>query len=87
MRVKVKLYAELKQYGLDETDEFDLDIDTIKHQNINPVAGISINNLIQFLGIPDYLRFRVLINGRHPHSSSRIKYRDTVIIFPVIDGG
>jgi molybdopterin converting factor small subunit len=77
MPVRVHLFAYLTKYSPTGGEKFDLDLG----------PGTTLGQLIEKLGIPPDFEKRVLVNGRHADSSTRLSEGDDVFIYPPAAGG
>ena len=74
MAVKVKLFATLRQERFDE-------------QDIDYVANITVQNVIQNFNIPQQDVAIIFINGKHANLDQELNDGDTLSLFPPIGGG
>jgi sulfur-carrier protein len=74
MRINVKLFATLQQ---GRRHEEDLEIP----------SGTTVSGIIEDLCLPMKEIKVVLINSRHADLSSELSDGDTLVLFPLVDGG
>ncbi len=74
MKVKVKLFATLKQYGPEE-------------QELEIPDGSTVADLVGLLKIPREIPLLRIVNSLHVRPEHRLKDGDTVALFPPIAGG
>ena len=77
MKVKLRLFANLRKYGPDPSGDFSLDMET----------GATVGRVIEKLGIPDEVKRVVLLNGRHAKSDTLLAENDGITLFPPMTGG
>ena len=77
VRVKVNLFANLRQYAPGGKDCFNLEL--------SPEANAS--QLVQTLGIPPNAQLVILVNGRQAQEETSLTDGDTVTLFPPMAGG
>jgi molybdopterin converting factor small subunit len=77
MPVRVHLFAYLTKYSPTGGEKFDLDLG----------PGPTVGQLLEILRIPPDFEKRVLVNGRHADSSTRLSEGDDVFIYPPAAGG
>jgi molybdopterin converting factor small subunit len=76
MRIKVKLYGDLKRHAPGARNQFAL--------TLAPEA--TLGDVHEMLAIPED-RHVSLINGRRAGRQARFKEGDTLVLFPPISGG
>ena len=76
MRIKVKLYGDLKAHAPGDKTQFEVILD--------PVA--TLEDFFKIFAISED-RCVALINGRRADKEARLKEKDTLVIFPQICGG
>lgn len=81
------MYAALKKYGPNERNEFSLEMKPGEIKTEKLGSGIYLDKVLNFLEIPDSLNFSVLVNGSYSDRTRPLKNGDTLIIFPLLDGG
>ncbi len=74
MKVKVKLFASLRQFGPDE-------------QIADFPEGTTIDAVVQALKIPGTIRLLRVVNGEHRPDDHVLKDGDDLALFPPIAGG
>lgn len=74
MKIIVKLFANLRDFGP-------------KYQEIEIPDNFALNDLINYLGIPENYPMIRLINGDFAEINQSLKDGDTVSLFPPIAGG
>ena len=74
MKVRVKLFASLRQFGPDEeTREFN--------------DGTTIDQVVDILNIPRTIRLLKIVNGEHRPADHVLQDGDDLALFPPIAGG
>ena len=74
MKVRVKLFASLRQFGPDEeTREFN--------------DGTTIDQVVDILNIPRTIRLLKIVNGEHRPADHVLLDGDDLALFPPIAGG
>ena len=74
MKVRVKLFASLRQFGPDEeTREFN--------------DGTTIDQVVDILKIPRTIRLLKIVNGEHRPADHVLQDGDDLALFPPIAGG
>ena len=74
MKVKVKLFAFLRQFGPDE-------------QTVELPEGTAIDDVVRSLKLPGTIRLLRIVNGEHQPSDHVLKDGDELALFPPIAGG
>lgn len=74
MKVTVKLFATLRDYGP-------------KYSEIDIKEGTSLKDLIKMFNIPDDFPLIRLVNGEFANNEYELKEGDIVSLFPPIAGG
>lgn len=74
MKVKVKLFASLRQFGPDE-------------QVMELPERQTIDDVVQLLRIPGTIRLLKIVNGEHRPADHALKDGDDLALFPPIAGG
>jgi len=74
MKVKIKFFALLRQFGPDE-------------QVIEFPEGTTVNDAIHSLNIPGTIRLLKIVNGEHRPADHVLKDGDELALFPPIAGG
>jgi molybdopterin converting factor small subunit len=74
MKVKIKFFALLRQFGPDE-------------QVIEFPEGTTVNDVIHSLNIPGTIRLLKIVNGEHRPADHVLKDGDELALFPPIAGG
>jgi molybdopterin converting factor small subunit len=74
MKVKVKLFASLRSFGLDE-------------QVLELTALTTIDDVIHILRIPETIRLLRIVNGVHRPADTVLHDSDELALFPPIAGG
>jgi molybdopterin converting factor small subunit len=74
MKVKVKLFASLRQFGPDE-------------QVIELPERKTIDDVVQLLSIPGTIRLLKIVNGVHRPADHALNDGDDLALFPPIAGG
>lgn len=77
MRIRVKLYGEMKQFAPGKESQFDLTL----------LPGVPLADALEILGIPRDSPHTVLVNGRRVKKSTGLKENDILVIFPQLCGG
>lgn len=73
--IKLELLATLKRYEPDTPDRFSIP------------AEISVRELIEILGIPEYEVNLVFLDGERGNLDSKLTGRERVCLFPPLGGG
>lgn len=74
MKVKVKLFALLRQFGPDE-------------QVVELAEGTTIDDIVRSLKLPGTIRLLRIVNGEHRPEDHVLKDGDELALFPPIAGG
>lgn len=74
MKVKLKLFALLRQFGPDE-------------QVVELPEGTTIDDVIRSLKLPGTIRLLRIVNGEHRPADHILKDGDELALFPPIAGG
>ncbi len=74
MRIKIKLFASLRQGRFDIADRDFPD-------------GSAIRDVLKEISVPEKEAHIIFINGRHADPGSVLKEGDTLSVFPLIGGG
>ena len=74
MKVKVKLFALLRQFGPDE-------------QMVELPEGTTIDDVVRSLKLPGTIRLLRIVNGEHRPTDHVLKDGDDLALFPPIAGG
>ena len=74
MKVKVKLFATLRQFGPEE-QEMELPEDS------------TLEDAVKILKLPEKIPLLKIVNGEHRSIHYRLKERDEIALFPPIAGG
>ena len=74
MKVKVKLFALLRQFGPDE-------------QTVELPEGTTIDDVVRSLKLPGTIRLLRIVNGEHRPTDHVLKDGDDLALFPPIAGG
>lgn len=74
MKVKIKLFASLRQFGPDE-------------QMTEFPEGTTVDDAIHSLNIPVTIRLLRIVNGEHRTADHVLKDGDELALFPPIAGG
>lgn len=74
MKVKVKLFALLRQFGPDE-------------QVVELSEGTTIDDIVRSLKLPGTIRLLRIVNGEHRPTDHVLKDGDELALFPPIAGG
>ncbi len=77
MQVNVQLFSNLREYAHTEKDNFVVEL----------APEATVEQLIEYLGIPSSVQRVVLINGRHAKDNSPLANGDNVVLFPPMTGG
>ena len=77
MRVKIRLFSNLKQYGPGQEGAFPLDLE----------VGATVHGLVEALEIPPLVKRVILVNGYHCQKDTVLADGDTVTVFPPMAGG
>ena len=79
MRIKIKLYATLRQYGpsVSPAAGFTLDLP----------AGSDVAGAVEHLGIPDGVALVAMVNNQVVHLDHAVVAGDVVSLFPPVAGG
>ena len=77
IKVKVNLYANLRQYSPSNERSFSLDL----------ASGSTVRNLINKLQIPQNVKMVILINGRPADADTLLSSEDNIIFYPPLEGG
>ena len=77
MRVKIRLFSNLKQYGPGQEGAFPLDLE----------VGATVHGLVEALEIPPLVKRVMLVNGYHCQKDTVLADGDTVTVFPPMAGG
>jgi molybdopterin synthase sulfur carrier subunit len=74
MKVTVKLFATLRDYGL-------------PYQEIEVAENVTVGDVVQTLGLPDKTPLLIIINGKFYDLEHPVKDNDVIALFPPIAGG
>ncbi len=74
MKVRVKLFASLRQFGPDE-------------QVAEFPEGTTISDVVRMLKVPSTIRLLRIVNGEHRPDDHVLKDGDDLALFPPIAGG
>jgi molybdopterin converting factor small subunit len=74
MKVKVKLFALLRQFGPDE-------------QVVELAEGTTVDDVVRSLKLPGTIRLLRIVNGEHRPADHVLKDGDELALFPPIAGG
>ena len=74
-KIQVKLYATLRKFLPDDSNEMDID------------PGTSVRDLLKRLGIPDTEAKLIFINGRRGSIDTILQGGERLGIFPPVGGG
>ena len=74
MKVKVKLFASLREYGPEE-------------QIIDLPDNATVEDAINLLNLPDKFPLLKIVNGEHRPPTHHLKGGDDLALFPPIAGG
>lgn len=74
MKVKVKLFALLRQFGPDE-------------QIVELAEGTTIDDVVRSLKLPGTIRLLRIVNGEHQPADHILKDSDELALFPPVAGG
>ena len=74
MKVKVKLFALLRQFGPDE-------------QTVELPEGTTVDDVVRSLKLPGTIRLLRIVNGEHRPADHVLKDGDELALFPPIAGG
>jgi sulfur carrier protein ThiS len=77
MRVQIRRFAMLRQYGPPGEDPTALDVP----------QGTSAADLLARMGIPTGVDTVILVNGRHAVGQTPLAEGDVVTLFPPVEGG
>jgi molybdopterin converting factor small subunit len=77
MKVRVHAFANLRDYAPDAGGQFELTL----------ADGSTVAGLLAALGIPEAVEAVVLVNGRRAESTTPLAEKDTVTLFPPMEGG
>jgi molybdopterin converting factor small subunit len=77
MEIEVKGYASMGAYTshLGHENKFDVP------------EGATIGDLFGLIGVPQYLKKVVIVNGRHQTDEYVLAQNDVVVFFPPLEGG
>jgi molybdopterin synthase sulfur carrier subunit len=79
MIIKVRLFANLRDYLPPGSDRFSCQIETND--------GAAVGDILNRLNIPDDMPKIILINGIHSDQKDLLKDGDVISVFPPIAGG
>jgi len=74
MKVRIKLFATLRNYGPEE-------------QEAELPEGATLEDAIAFLALPAHIPLLRIVNGEHRDPKHRLKEGDEIAFFPPIAGG
>jgi molybdopterin converting factor small subunit len=74
MKVKIKLFATLRNYGPDE-------------QEVELPANATLEDAIQLLNLPEKIPLLKIVDGEHRPGKHPLKEGDEIALFPPIAGG
>ena len=74
MKVKIKLFATLRQFGPDE-------------QEVILPDGATVHDAITLLNLPEKIPLLKIVNGEHRPPAYSLKDGDELALFPPIAGG
>lgn len=74
MRVKIKLFATLRNYGPDE-------------QEVELPANATLEDAIKLLNLPEKIPLLKIVDGEHRNLKYPLKEGDEIALFPPIAGG
>lgn len=74
MKITIKLFASLKQYGPEE-------------QETTVPENMTVADVIEMLKIPDKMPMLRIVNGEHVDKNYHLKEGDVLALFPPIAGG
>ena len=77
MRIQVRLFATLRQYGPPGEEPFPLEVE----------EGALVGHVLETLGIPAEVQKVILLNGRHAKVDDRVDDGDVLTLFPPVEGG
>lgn len=77
IKVRVRLYASLNKYSLNENNFFDVELE----------EGSSVEGLLKKLGIPPKYATLVIVNGNQQKKTAILQDGDEVRLFPPVAGG
>jgi molybdopterin converting factor small subunit len=77
MRVQIRLFSNLRQYGPDGEGSYQLELG----------VGATVHQLVEKLEIPSLVKRVILVNGYHGNENTVLADGDTVTIFPPMAGG
>lgn len=74
MKVRIKLFATLRNFGPEE-------------QEIEVPENATIEDVIKLLKLPEKIPLLRIVNGEHRNLNYRLKEGDVIALFPPIGGG
>ncbi len=74
MKVKIKLFATLRNYGPEE-------------QEAELPEGATLEDAVALLALPGHIPLLRIVNGEHRDAKYRLKEGDVIAFFPPIAGG
>ena len=77
MRIRIRLFANLRQYAPGDDSNFHLELG----------SGTTVGLLLERLHIPAPVKAVILVNGYHAKEENQLADGDTVILFPPMAGG
>jgi molybdopterin converting factor small subunit len=82
MRIRVKLYATLRQYVPNSADL------PVREEGWEVADGATLGDVVKMVNLPDGLRPLTLVNGAHCNDQGRIlKDGDALLLYPLMAGG
>ena len=82
MKIKVKLYATLRQYVPSSADLL------VREEGWEVADGATLGDVVKMVNLPDGLRPLTLVNGAHCNDQGRIlKDGDALLLYPLMAGG
>lgn len=81
MKIRVKLYATLRQYIPNAAD-------MTRNEGVEVTDGTTVGQVMEMLHLPENLRVLSLLNGTHcKEKETKLKDGDSVLFYPLMSGG
>jgi molybdopterin converting factor small subunit len=81
MKIRVKIYAGLRQYVSDFTE-------LTRKDDWEVAGGTTIGEVIEMLNFPKSLQILIMVNGVHSNAKERrLTDGDSILLYPLMGGG